>query len=152
RDLATTLGDARRAGRASALLGYCFHWMGQPSRGIESARQALAIASDLGDRALAIEANFHLTQTAVPLGRFREAGEAQRRVMALVDEAGGNVRVSLPYMPAVASRLYIAICLAFLGEFADAGVALQEGLRLAESVEHVSTRVFALEGSGWVAL
>ena len=37
RDLATTLGDARRSGRASALMSYCFHWLGQPARGIETA-------------------------------------------------------------------------------------------------------------------
>jgi predicted ATPase len=59
RSLAATLGDARRGARASAVMSYCFHWMGQPSRGIETAREALAIASELDDRILAIEANYH---------------------------------------------------------------------------------------------
>ncbi len=152
RSLATTLGDARRSARASVLMSYCFHWMGQPARGLESARQALAIASDLDDRVLAIEASYHLGQTAIPLGRFRDALEAQQKVLALLEGAGGDVRLSLPYRPAVACRIYIGLCLGFLGEFADAGVSRQEGLRLAESVDHVNTRAFALQGAGWLAL
>ena len=110
------------------------------------------IASDLDDRVLAVEANYHLGQTVIPLGRFRDAIEAQRRAIALLEGTGIDARLNLPAVPAVACRIYIGLCLGFLGEFADAGVALQQGLRLAESLDHVYTRAFALQGTGWLAL
>jgi tetratricopeptide (TPR) repeat protein len=55
-------------------------------------------------------------------------------------------------LPAVGCRIYIGLCLGFLGEFADAGPAVQEALRLAESVDHAYTRAFALQGAGWLAV
>jgi DNA-binding SARP family transcriptional activator/tetratricopeptide (TPR) repeat protein len=152
RSLATTLGDARRGARVDALMSYCFHWMGQPARGVESARRAVTIASELDDRSLAVEANYYLGQTAIAVGRFHDALEAQRNAIALLEGAAIDGRSGIPYVPAVACRVYLGLSLGFLGEFAEAGEAMQQAVRLAESQDHVHTRAFALQGSGWLAL
>jgi tetratricopeptide (TPR) repeat protein len=55
-------------------------------------------------------------------------------------------------IPAVFTRAYLAACHAELGTFAEGRSVGDEGLQIAESVDHPASRMFALWGSGLLAL
>src|SRR5262249_23203184 len=54
--------------------------------------------------------------------------------------------------PSVFSRAFVALCLAELGEFHEARMVGQEGVRLAEAVDQPSSRVYAYMAVGVVSL
>jgi hypothetical protein len=55
-------------------------------------------------------------------------------------------------IPAVFTRAYLAACHAELGTFAAGRSVGDEGLQIAEAVDHPASRMFALWGSGLLAL
>jgi hypothetical protein len=61
-------------------------------------------------------------------------------------------RFGLPQLPSVHSRTCLAWCLAELGEFSEARTAVQESMRIADSVDHPLNLTVACSGFGTVLL
>jgi tetratricopeptide (TPR) repeat protein len=76
-------------------------------------------------------------------GDYRQAMDACRRAMALLEGEWRYERFGNPILPAVTSHGYLSLCLAQVGAFAE-GIAVGEaGLRIAEAVNHPASLVTA---------
>jgi DNA-binding NtrC family response regulator/tetratricopeptide (TPR) repeat protein len=146
--LARSLGDQQRLGRVVSFLADYSNRMGDHDRALEYGRQALAIAEPLDDLALRLRSNLYLGQIHYARGDYRTAITfLEWNVAAL---GGGREREFLGHsqLPSVHARTNLAWCHAELGEFDAAVRRGQEGIRIAESVDHPYTLANACAGVG----
>src|SRR5437867_2224402 len=134
--LAKRIGDRCRLGWISAFIAGHFWWSSDLDRAVEAGHRALALAHAHGDFPLQIVANQRLGQAYLSLGDHRRAGEYFRSNIEslqgeLIRERFGEVG-----LPSVGSRLFLADLLAELGEFAEGIARGEEGVRIAETVDH----------------
>jgi tetratricopeptide (TPR) repeat protein len=146
--LAEALDDPRRLGRVALSLAQCFLTVDQLDHAIASSQHALALAATSGDIDAPIEANNCLGLVYLIQGDYRQAMDACRRAIALLEGERRDERLGQPVLPAVGSRTYLSICLAEVGAFAEGIAVGGEGLRMAEAVQHPNSLVLAYEGVG----
>ena len=153
RALAEGLGDQRRLGWALGYRAHSYTFLGEHTRAISAAEGARTIAEAVGsDHSLKVVANYYLGQAFWFAGEPRRAVEPLSAAIALVKGAPLGERFGLTGLPAVVARWALAEVLAEQGEFAEAIVAGQEGLRIAETVEHRYSEVWARYALGYVHL
>ena len=146
--LAKRIGDRCRLGWISAFIAGHFWWSSDLDRAVEAGHRALALAHAHGDFPLQIVANQRLGQAYLSLGDHRRAGECFRSNIEslqgeLIRERFGEVG-----LPSVGSRLFLADLLAELGEFAEGIARGEEGVRIAETVDHPWSLIGALRSLG----
>jgi tetratricopeptide (TPR) repeat protein len=150
--LAETLDDQPRLGRVSAyMVRYCTR-MGDHEGAVESGQHALAVAETLGDFALQVMAQHYLGVAYHTLGNYRQALELLR---GNVESLAGDLiceRFSMPGLPSVQSRDWLARCLAELGAFPEGLVHAEEAVRVAEAVNHPNSLIHAYFGVGFLSL
>jgi tetratricopeptide (TPR) repeat protein len=147
--LAESLGDERRRGRAIlALADRAWLW-GDSDRGLELGQRTLAIAVRLKDVSLQASVNYSLGRIAQTTGDYRQSAE----IFSPVAEALQGDRLSVSTaLGSVASRAFLAWCLAELGEFTEATARGEEALRTAREVDHPASLVLAYRSLGFVSL
>jgi class 3 adenylate cyclase/tetratricopeptide (TPR) repeat protein len=150
--LAVALDDSRRLGRVSLFLSNHFRHMGAQDQAIAAAQRALAVATAGGEIVLQALANYYLGRAYHAQGDYRQAIEYLGQTMASFEGARRHEHFGLPFLPAVSSRAYLAVCCAELGLFAEGRVLGDEGLRIAEAVAHPVSLIFACGGIGLLAL
>ncbi|MBI4610123.1 MAG: sigma 54-interacting transcriptional regulator [Candidatus Rokubacteria bacterium] len=150
--LAKVLGDQPRLGRVSAYASDCSRVMGDHERAIESGRRALAIAEVLEDFPLRVNANTYLGLGYYARGDYRHAIEFFRKNVESL--AGELVReqFEMAQPPAVHSRVWLACCLAEVGEFTEGDLTADEALRIAGSLDHPLSLAVAYFGVGQLHL
>jgi tetratricopeptide (TPR) repeat protein len=146
--LAEALDDQRRLGRVSLSLAQYFVSVGQCDQAIASSQRALALAAASGDHYTPIEANFQLGLVYFFQGEYRQAMDAHRRALALLEGEQRDERFGQPVLPAVRSRTQLSLCLAEVGAFAEGIAVGEEGLRIAEEVKHLVSIVNAYRSVG----
>ena len=146
--LAEALDDPRRLGRVSVHMAQCFLMVGQNDHARASSQRALALAAASGDHYTPIEANFQLGLVYFSQGEYRQAMDAHRRVLALLEGEQRYERFGQPIHPAVRSRTQLALCLAEMGVFVEGIAVGEEGLRIAEAVQHLGSLVSAYQSIG----
>jgi tetratricopeptide (TPR) repeat protein len=146
--LAEALDDPRRLGRVSAYMADCLIALGQYDRAIASAQRALALAAASGDHDLPIEVNTSLGLVYFIQGDYRQAMEANRRAMALLEGEQRYERLGQNVPPAVISRAFLCLSLADVGAFAEGRAVGEEGLRMAEAVQHPASLATAYRSVG----
>ena len=148
--LAERLGDDQRLGRIAGYLTIYFSAMGEYDRAIAAGQRALALATTSGAFDVQVVAQTTLSQVYCSGGDFRAGLDVARRAMALLTGAQRSARfVGIVTLPAVASRCYVAGCLAELGGFAEGRDVTEEAVRIAEAAEHPSSIAAALIFVGW---
>jgi class 3 adenylate cyclase/tetratricopeptide (TPR) repeat protein len=146
--LAEALEDRRRLGQVSALVGWYLRVRGDYDRSIVSCQRALAIADVLGDDTLRVLPQYVLGGVYHVLGDYRRATGFLRSNLAFLEGEllytyfGAAVPFSL------SSRNKLIFCLAQLGEFAEAIARSDEGLRIAETIAHATSFIFAYTATG----
>jgi len=141
--LAREVGDRRRLGLVLADIGARLRNLGDYDRAMEATRQALDIATELGDVGLEIEAKYRLAQTHFALGDLMRAGALfQETVTAVPDEHGAEGASLPPFFPAW-PRAWVALVFAHLGRFTDAIAQAEDAMRIAESAGHPHTIIEA---------
>jgi class 3 adenylate cyclase/tetratricopeptide (TPR) repeat protein len=148
--MATRLGDRVRLGLVLADICARLRNVGEHHHAIEVGRRALAIAGELGDRTLELEARYRTGQAYFAVGDYRQAIDVFSRS---AEDARGFADGRLP-SPLVASwsRVWLALALANQGRFAEAISHAEEALRLAEKADHPFTVAEALTAVGGVYL
>jgi class 3 adenylate cyclase/tetratricopeptide (TPR) repeat protein len=147
--LARELGDRRRLGLVLADIGARLRNLGDHDRAIDATRQAIDIATELGDLGLEIEAKYRLAQTHFALGDLMQAGTLfVETVRALSD----NHPVSLPPFFAAWPRAWVGLVFAHLGRFAEAIEQAEDAMRIAQSAGHPHTVIEAHAALGGVRL
>jgi tetratricopeptide (TPR) repeat protein len=146
--LAEALDDQRRIGRVSVYMADYFLLVGQYDQAIASGQRALALAAASGDSGTPILANNYLGIVYFVQGDYGQAMDACRRAMAALEVERRYERFGESILPAVQSRTYLSLCLAEVGAFAE-GIAIgEEGLHIAEAVNHPASLVVAYRSVG----
>jgi tetratricopeptide (TPR) repeat protein len=146
--LAEALDDPRRLGRVSLYMARSFLVARQYDRAMASSQRALALAVASGDTYTPIEANNFLGLVCFLQGDYRQAMDANRRAMALLEGAQRYERFGEPVLPAVRCRTYLSLSLAEVGAFAEGIAVGEEGLHIAEAVQHPVSLVEAYRSVG----
>jgi tetratricopeptide (TPR) repeat protein len=140
--VAAALGDQRRMGHVAAYMTQDYWWTGKPDLAVASGQRALALAGKLGDAALEAIANMRLGQAYASLGEYRRAVEALGRN---VERAGSEPTGGMALRSA-ASLAWMAWCLGYIGDFAEASARAEQALRLAEAAQHDLSLAMAYAG------
>ncbi len=151
-ELAETLDDQRRLGQVFTYMTQYFRLMGDLDRAIESGHSALAIAQRLENFLLQVATNTNLGPAYGDRGDYRTAIEILRgNIESLPGEVIGEP-FGLAGLPSVFSRIYLVGCLAEVGEFSEGLPHGEEGIRIAEAVDHPYSLTFAYFGLGSLLL
>jgi tetratricopeptide (TPR) repeat protein len=150
--LAQALGDQRRLGWGAAYMTNCFGATGDLQRAVEVGQRALALAETLGDTALQVVTHVFLSRAYYNLGDYPQAIDCLRQNLVALDGALLWERFGLAGLPSVLSRTWLARCLAELGVFTEGLAHGEEGLRLAEAVDHPNSLIQVCYDVGYVYL
>jgi tetratricopeptide (TPR) repeat protein len=150
--LAAALDDPRRMGQVSLFLSNCFRHLGEHDQAIAAAQRALAVATAGGEVVHQALASYYLGRAYHIQGDYRQAIDYLGQTLASFEGARRHEHFGLPFLPAVSSRAYLAVCHAELGTFAEGRAFGDEGLRIAEAATHPVSLIFACEGIGVLAL
>ena len=138
--LAQTLADQRRSGYVSVYMGHLFWMTGRSGEARTSAQRAKAIAETLSDFSLNVGGTFYVGADCLTSGDYRDAAGSLGAVVRLLEGPRHRDRCGLAGFPAAMSNGYLAWSLAEMGEFEDAMVHGQEGVRVAEALDHPYSR------------
>jgi class 3 adenylate cyclase/tetratricopeptide (TPR) repeat protein len=141
--LAKKLDDQRRLGWTWAYLCHYF-WMTGCSREARTFGQsAYAIAERLGDFRLTVVASFYLGLACFAAGDYGQAEEFLRKTVPSLEGDLSRERCGLAGFPSVMARSYLGLAVAHRGDVEE-GIALaQEGVHLAESLDHPYSLIVA---------
>jgi tetratricopeptide (TPR) repeat protein len=149
--LAVTLDDPRRLGRVSIFLAIHFSFMGAHDHAIAAGQRALTLATASGDGAMQALANQYLATIYHAQGDYRRAIDCCGQTRAYFDGVQHYERFGAT-LPPVNARAWLAASQAELGTFREGRTHGDEGLRIAEAVNHPVSLLVALWGNGLLAL
>ncbi|MGH8063940.1 MAG: ATP-binding protein, partial [Candidatus Entotheonellia bacterium] len=150
--LAQALGDQHRLGWVAAYMTNQFWTTGDPQRAVEVGQRALALAKTLGDTALQVVTHLFLGRAYHALGDYPQAIDLLRQNLVSLEGALLREHFGLGVLPSVTSRTWLAQCLAELGAFTEGLAHGEEGLRIAEAVDHPNSMILACYGISHVYL
>ncbi len=140
--LARTLDDQRQLGQ---LLVYMCHnlWMtGHPTEALAFGQNAQALAESLGDVPLQVTGNLYLGVACLGTGDYQRAADLLLNVLQLLEGDRSRERFGLAGFPAVMARCYLTWVFADRGKFKEGIADGQEGIRLAEALDHPYSLAF----------
>jgi class 3 adenylate cyclase/tetratricopeptide (TPR) repeat protein len=149
---AAALDDPRRLAQVSVLLSRHFFFMGGYDRSMAAAQRALALAMADGNAVLLALANLRLGVANHHQGDYHRAIDCLRQTVASLEGARRYERFGEVFLPAVLARVFLAWCYAELGMFAEGRALGDEGLQVAEAVDHPASLMLASWGAGLLAL
>jgi class 3 adenylate cyclase/tetratricopeptide (TPR) repeat protein len=150
--LAAALDDPHRLAQVSFFLSNYFYNMGAHDQAIAAGQRALALATAGGDVVLCALANRYLGGAYLYQGDYRRAIDCLRQAVTFFDGVWRRERLGQVILPAVNSRAWLAWCHAELGTFAEGRSRGDEGLQIAEAVDHPASLMIASWGIGLLAL
>jgi len=150
--LAERIGDQLRLGWISVGLSHHFWLHSDLDRAVESSHRALAIARAREDFSLQVVANLRLGQAYLGLGDYRCARECLQSNIQSLEGDLIRERFGEGGLLSVLSRIFLVDSLANLGEFAEGIARGEEGVRIAETVDHPVSLIGACRGLGHLYL
>jgi tetratricopeptide (TPR) repeat protein len=150
--LAAALDDPRRLGQVSLFLSNCFRHLGEHDQAVAAAQHALAVATAGGEVVQQALASYYLGRAYHIQGDYRQAIDYLGQTLAPFEGERRHEHFGLPFLPAVSSRAYLAVCHSELGTFAEGRAYGDEGLWIAEAATHPVSRIFACGGMGVLVL
>ena len=150
--VATRTGDRSRLGRVVSFETNCLFALGDHVSAIACGRRALDMSRELHDLEMGIAAEQFVGRSLHAQGRYRDAAELFRRLVASLTGERATQNLGLPVPPAVFARSHIVWCLAELGEFDEALRTGHEAVRLAEASGQPEALQWACYPLGLVAL
>jgi class 3 adenylate cyclase/tetratricopeptide (TPR) repeat protein len=148
--LAEALGDQRRLAAAQAYLTSVYWNEGKWDRAFAAGERALAVAEAIGDITIQVQTSYRLGQTYYSLGSYRAAVDMLSKAVECLGPMTEGERFGLLGSAEVLLRTWIAMCCAELGDFADGAAQAEEGLRIAERIDHPFSLGFACYAAGLV--
>jgi tetratricopeptide (TPR) repeat protein len=129
---------------------YSFSTMGDHERAIAAGQRAFAQAQATASGAVDLQI---MTQNRLGLvyygaGDFRDALHVSRQVVASLEGKTVPARFGQLAPSSVTSRIFLSLCLADMGAFAEGMVVAEEAVQMAEAVEQPYSLVVALLGVG----
>ncbi|HKZ03874.1 MAG TPA: AAA family ATPase, partial [Methylomirabilota bacterium] len=143
RALAESIGDARRLGWVLCHLARLDWATAEHAGALANGQRALAIATEIGDGALAIETRFYVAVVVLAMGDARRAAAMLRENLVALEDPTSALPRRFRVQGPVLHRVYLSRCLAELGEFAEAAAAAETAWRLADVSGNPFSRVGA---------
>jgi tetratricopeptide (TPR) repeat protein len=140
--LARTLDDQRRLGQ---MFVHMCHNLGNTEHQAEAltfGQNAQAIAESLGDVPLQVTGNLYLGAAYIRTGDYRQAEDLLLKVVRLLEGDRSRERFGQAGFPAVTARGFLTWVLAPRGKFKEGIIHGQEGIRLAEALDHPYSLAF----------
>jgi transcriptional regulator with AAA-type ATPase domain/tetratricopeptide (TPR) repeat protein len=134
--LARTLEDRQRLGHLSVYLCHNLQMTGHSAEARAFGQNAQAIAESLRDVPLQVMGNLYFGLACVGTGDHRRAEEHLLHALQLLEAFPSQERFGQPGFPAVSVRGFLGWVLAERGKFEEGIIHGQEGLRLAEALDH----------------
>jgi class 3 adenylate cyclase/DNA-binding winged helix-turn-helix (wHTH) protein/tetratricopeptide (TPR) repeat protein len=150
--LAEALGDPYRLGWVTAYLLAHFVQACDTDRALASGQRALALAADLGEVGLTVMVQGYLGTVYRSLGDYRRAVACYQKNVACLHGALRQERFGLHGLASVLSRSFLVASLAECGAFTQGVAPAEEGVQIAEAVDHPYSRVLAYWAVGFRAL
>jgi tetratricopeptide (TPR) repeat protein len=150
--IAGALDDPHRRGQVSAFLSLHFYLQGAHDQAIAFGQRALALVPASGEVVLHAMANQYLGLAYRARGDYRHAIACFGQTVASLDKTRRREFLGQTMPPAVFSRALLAGCHAELGRFAEGKALGEEGLQIAEAVDHPASLMFASWGIGLLSL
>jgi len=141
--LARKLEDQRRHGWLSLYMSHYFAVTGYPTEARTFGQSAHTIAETLGDFPLQIGANVYVGAAYLASGDHRRAEDFLQAAVLSLEGDRIRERFGLHGFPAVLSRWYLVWSLAERGALAEGSAQAQEGVRIAEAIDHPYSVVVA---------
>jgi tetratricopeptide (TPR) repeat protein len=134
--LAQALGDQLRLGRASLHKSHYLWSTGHAAEARASAENAQTIGEAVGDLSLQVGATHYLGAICLTSGDYRHAETFLQKVVDLLGGDRSRDRCGLTGFPAAMARGWLAWARAERGAFDEGIVYGEDGLRLAEALDH----------------
>jgi class 3 adenylate cyclase/tetratricopeptide (TPR) repeat protein len=159
--LARELGDQRRLGLVLADMGARLRNVGEHRRALEASRQALAIAGELGEPDLQLEAKYRLAQAHFAVGDLKEATSlfeetvdafAGRVGLAPASSSVARPQGALPGFFQAWPHAWLGLLLSHLGRFEQALQHADRAMQIAGRMNHPHTLMEAHAALGVVNL
>ncbi|HTY78301.1 MAG TPA: adenylate/guanylate cyclase domain-containing protein [Candidatus Bathyarchaeia archaeon] len=150
--IATTLDDSHRLGRIAAQMAQSFGYAGDYERAIAAGERAVTLATTSGDVGTRLTVTMYMGANYLSLGDYRRAIDCLRQNMTHLTGDSARERFGQQSLPAALSLGWLAWCLADVGEFVEAIACGEEGVRLAETIDHQWSLVIASAGAGLASL
>ncbi|MCJ7831784.1 MAG: adenylate cyclase, partial [Dehalococcoidia bacterium] len=144
--LARTLDDQRRIGQLSVYMCHNLWITGHPTEALGFGQSAQAIAESLGDVPLQVTGNLYLGAAYLWTGDYPRAEELLLKAVQLLEGDRSRERFGLAGFPAVMARYFFDWVFADRGKFEEGIAHGQEGIRLAEALDHPYSLAFACSG------
>jgi tetratricopeptide (TPR) repeat protein len=139
-------------GQVSVFLYNHLQRRGAYDQAIAAAQRALALATASRDVILQGLANLRLGYAYHAQGRYRRAIDCFGQTSTALDGARRHERFGMVFLPTVDCRAYLAACHAELGTFTEGRASGEEGVRIAEAVNHPASLMCACWGIGVLSL
>jgi class 3 adenylate cyclase/tetratricopeptide (TPR) repeat protein len=123
-------------------------WRGLHDRAVTLNQRERALAASFRNFGMTITTNFRLGQVYHSLGKYPEAAEILHRNVTMIEDDLHRETFGLAGFPSVLSRVWLALCLAEQGRFAEAAAHTGEAVAIAGSADHAFSLVVACAGAG----
>jgi tetratricopeptide (TPR) repeat protein len=137
--LAERLNDGRRRGRVCAIATNTHALLGELDEALATGARALEIAGRLDDLRLRILTTSYLEVAHYYRGEYERAVALATDNLAVLPPAWAAENLGAAAPTSVLDRVWLVMCLAELGRFAEAGEHEAEAIRLAEPTQHAYT-------------
>jgi tetratricopeptide (TPR) repeat protein len=142
--LARSLDDQRRLGLVSAFMCSLHQWTGGHTSDMHPfAQRVQAIAETLADIPLQVAAQYYLLMACHNSDDYGGTEHFCQKLMQSLQGERTRERFGLAVFPAVLSRAYLACTLAERGVFDEGDVHGHEAIRMAETLDHPVSLVWA---------
>lgn len=150
--LAQTLGDEPRIGRVLNFLCSYAGIAGDPDGAVSYGRRALALPIVGVDPSIGAVAHYYLGAAYNKMGSYREAIDVLKRGLQGIKAELRHERFGTTLVLSVVCRSHLVQCLAAMGEFDQGMRDGEEGIRIANEVEHPVSRIYANCSLGFLFL
>jgi tetratricopeptide (TPR) repeat protein len=149
--IANTLHDQARLARVFTFKALYYWSTGQQESAIDAADQAMGLARKVGDKPVEVLANLFAGRAQHALGDYAGAAERLDRVVRATDHDRANF-LGMANLPSVSARTWLSWALAETGDFGPALQRSQEAVYIADTVDHLISRIYGYMALGIVQL
>jgi tetratricopeptide (TPR) repeat protein len=149
KEMAESIGDEARLGRVTSQLGTSLWLSGEHAEALEAGESALKLARSHGRHRLEKSALHNIASVHYARADFDKAIDI---LGDLTEEFTGDLarqRFGWPSYPSVVFRTFLGASLTLVGDFQRAMTVFEEGLSIANEVEHPYSQTLILEEFGY---
>lgn len=140
--LAESLGERRRWVRTLNFLSSYYGIAGDPLRAVQYGERALSIIGEDDEPSLSAVANYYLGAAYNKMGRYSEAINVLKRGMRAVEGPRRHERYGTTVVLSVICRSHLVQCLAAIGSFNEGVPHGEEGIKIAEEIDHPVSLIY----------